>query len=89
MEHLYIVVNIRIVVNIMSMVIRMDRQGRIVIPVNIRKNIKSNIFLLEVVNDEIHLKPIKTTRLTSLVDKIEVDVDDFTDTHKLRKALVK
>ena len=89
MEHLYIVVNIRIVVNIMSMVIRMDRQGRIVIPVNIRKNIKSNIFLLEVVNDEIHLKPIKTTRLTSLVDKIEVDVDDFTDTHKLRKALMK
>jgi len=89
MEHLYVMVNIRIVVNIVSMVVRMDRQGRIVIPVNIRKNIKSNIFLLEVVNDEIHLKPIKTTQLTSLVDKIEVDVDDFTDTHKLRKALVK
>ena len=82
-------VNIRIVVNIVSMVVRMDRQGRIVIPVNIRKNIKSNIFLLEVVNDEIRLKPIKTTRLTSLVDRIEVDVDDFTDTHKLRKALMK
>lgn len=82
-------VNLCIVVNIMSMVIRMDRQGRIIIPVNIRKNIKSNIFLLEVVNNEIHLKPIKTTQLTSFIDKIEVDVDDFTDTHKLRKALMK
>ena len=68
-------------------IVRMDKQGRILIPANIRRNIKSNIFIVEVVEEEIHLKPIETTNLTSFIDKIEVDVDDFTDTHKLRKAL--
>ncbi len=75
-------------VNIMGMVIRMDKQGRIIIPANIRKNVKSDIFLIEVIDNEIRLKPIETTRLTSFIDKIEVDIDDFTDTHKLREALM-
>ena len=73
---------------IMGVVVRMDKQGRIVIPKEVRRNIKSNIFLLEVVGDEIRLKSIETISLTSLIDKIDVDVDDFTDTHKLRRALV-
>ncbi len=68
-------------------IIRMDKQGRILVPASIRRNIKSNIFIVEVVDDEIHLKPIETTNLTGFIDKVEVDVDDFTDPHELRKAL--
>jgi len=75
-------------VNIMNMVIRMDKQGRIIIPSSIRKNMKSDIFIIEVIDNEIRLKPIEVTRLTSFIDKIEVDIDDFTDTHKLREALI-
>ena len=71
----------------METVVRIDKQGRIVIPASIRKKLKSDIFLIKVVDDEIRLKPIEATRLTSFIDKIEVDVDDFTDTHKLREAL--
>ncbi|HEW93083.1 hypothetical protein DRN84_01660 [Candidatus Geothermarchaeota archaeon] len=71
----------------MSIVI-MDRQGRILIPAYIRRRIKSDIFLIEEVNGEIRLKPIKPIRLTMLFDKIVIDdVEDFTDTHKLREAL--
>jgi len=66
----------------------MDRQGRILIPAYIRRRIKSDIFLIEEVNGEIRLKPIKPIRLTMLFDKIVIDdVEDFTDTHKLREAL--
>jgi len=66
----------------------MDRQGRILIPAYIRRKIKSDIFLIEEVNGEIRLKPIKPIRLTMLFDKIVIDdVEDFTDTHKLREAL--
>jgi|GEM_PF-849417 len=74
-------------VYIMNMVVKLDRQGRIIIPASIRKLMKSNIFILKVVDGEIRLKPIKTLSLTSLVDSIEIDVKDFTDTHELRKAL--
>jgi len=81
-------VNMIRMVNIMEMVVRIDKQGRIVIPADIRRRLRSDIFLIKVVGDEIHLKPIKATRLTSFIDKIEVDVDDFTDTHKLREALM-
>jgi len=73
----------------MNMVIRMDRRGRIIIPVSIRRIIKSNLFILKVVNGEIHLKPIKTLSLTSLVDSIEIDVKDFADTHELRRLIEK
>lgn len=65
----------------------MDRQGRILIPAYIRRRIKSNIFLIEDVDGEIRLKPIKPIELTTLFDKVIVDVDDFTDTHKLRESL--
>ena len=65
----------------------MDRQGRILIPAYIRRRIKSNIFLIEDVDGEIRLKPIKPIGLTTLFDKVIVDVDDFTDTHKLRESL--
>ena len=45
-------------------IVKMDRQGRILIPADIR------------------------AKLSEFFDSIEVDVDDFTDTHKLRKALL-
>ncbi len=66
----------------------MDKQGRILIPASIRRKVKSDLFIIEVVNDEIRLKPIKPIKLCELFDSITVDVNDFTDTHKLRKALI-
>lgn len=71
----------------MKMVVKMDQQGRILIPANIRKKLETRLFILEVVGEEIRLKPIKTTSLKDFIDSIEVDVDDFTDTHELRRAL--
>jgi len=68
-------------------VVKMDKHGRILIPANIRKTIKADLFVVEVLGDEIRLKPLKTLDLISLFDSIEVDVEDFSDTHKLRKAL--
>ncbi|NAZ25844.1 MAG: hypothetical protein GU357_08820 [Thermofilum sp.] len=68
-------------------IVKMDKQGRIVIPSKIRKKIKSKVFVIEATENEIKLQPLETIKLTDLFDSIEVDVDDFTDTHKLRKAL--
>ncbi|RLF02243.1 MAG: hypothetical protein DRK00_10280 [Thermoprotei archaeon] len=71
----------------MGVVVKMDRQGRIVIPAKVRKELGARLFILELVKGEIRLKPIREVRLTDLCDSIEVDVDDFTDTHELRRAL--
>lgn len=68
----------------MLAIVRMDSQGRILIPAKIRRKIKSKTFILELRNGEILLKPINDIKLTSLFDKIEINVNDFTDTHKLR-----
>jgi len=65
----------------------MDKQGRVLIPASIRRKFETNIFSLEVVGDELRLKPVKTLRLSELFDSIEVDVKDFSDTHELRRAL--
>ncbi len=72
----------------MIMVVKMDRQGRIVIPAKVRRKLGSRILTLEIVGDEIRLKPIKPVKLSELFDSIEIgDVEDFTDTHELRRAL--
>ena len=72
----------------MIMVVKMDRQGRIVIPAKVRRRLGSRILTLEIVGDEIRLKPIKPVKLSELFDSIEIgDVEDFTDTHELRRAL--
>lgn len=68
-------------------IVRMDKQGRILIPANVRKKLGTNLFSLEVVENELRLKPIKVLRLSDLFDSIEVDVEDFSDTHELRRAL--
>ena len=70
-------------------VVKMDKHGRILIPANIRKKINSDLFIIEITDNEIKLKPVKPNRLTSYFDRIVVDIEDFTDTHKLRKALMK
>ena len=73
----------------MTVIVKMNGQGRILIPARIRKRIDSKFFLLEIVRDEIRLKPVKSLRLSELFDSIEVDVEDFTNTHELRKSLLK
>lgn len=70
-------------------VVKMDKHGRILIPASIRKKINSDLFIIEVSNGEIILKPVKPTKLTSYFDRIVVDVEDFTDTHGLKRALTK
>lgn len=69
-------------------VVKMDKQGRIIIPAKIREKLGTDIFLLEMIEDTIYLKPVKTVKLIDLIDTVEIDIDDFTDTHKLRKALM-
>mgnify|MGYP003882298853 CR=1 FL=1 len=71
----------------MGVVVKMDRQGRILIPASVRKKLRARLFALEVVEGELRLKPIESIRLTDLFDSIEVDVGDFADTHELRRAL--
>ena len=72
---------------IVGMVVKMDKQGRILIPASVRKKIGAKIYILRVVGDELCLKPIKPIRLSELFDIIEIDVEDFTDTHELRRAI--
>jgi len=68
--------------------VKMDKQGRILIPAAVRRRIGARLFVLEEgEGGELRLKPIREIRLTDLFDSIEVDVEDFTDTHELRRAL--
>ena len=72
----------------MGTVVKMDKQGRILIPAAVRRRIGARLFVLEESEGgELRLKPIREIRLTDLFDSIEVDVEDFTDTHELRRAL--
>jgi AbrB family looped-hinge helix DNA binding protein len=72
----------------MGAVVKMDKQGRILIPAAVRRRIGARLFVLEEgEGGELRLKPIREIRLTDLFDSIEVDVEDFTDTHELRRAL--
>jgi bifunctional DNA-binding transcriptional regulator/antitoxin component of YhaV-PrlF toxin-antitoxin module len=68
-------------------IVKMDKQGRILISANIRSKFKTNLFSLEVVEDELRLKPVKVLRLSELFDSIEIDVKGFSNTHELRRAL--
>jgi len=70
--------------------VKMDKQGRILIPAAVRKRVEARLFVLEEgEGGELLLKPIKEVRLTDLFDSIEVEVEDFTDTHELRGALLR
>lgn len=70
-------------------IVKMDKLGRITIPASIRRKLDTNLFILELEGDNIILKPIQQTSLTSLFDTIKVEVEDFTGAHELRKALLK
>lgn len=70
-------------------IVKMDKQGRVLIPASIRRKVGSELFMIEVVDDEIRLKPVKPVELTSLFDRIPVDVEDFTDTHALKNSISK
>lgn len=43
---------------------------------------------LELVGDELRMKPIRDIKLSDLFDSIGIDVKDFSDTHELRRALL-
>jgi len=66
-----------------------DRMGRIVIPAEWRKTWGKRVVLVKLSDEEVILRALrKRGRLTDLADAIEVnDVEDFSDTHKLRKAI--
>jgi len=70
-------------------IVKMDKRGRIVVPAGIRDKFNSRVSFMEATGNEIRLIPIETIKLTELFDSIEVDVDDFTDTHKLKESLYK
>jgi len=71
----------------LSEVKTIGRLGRIVIPATWRRKWGKRV-VLHKVNDEVLVRTLrKRGKLTDLIDSIEVDVDDFTDTHKLREKL--
>ena len=70
----------------MGVVVKMDKQGRIVIPAAVRRKVRARLFVLELADGELKLKPIRHVKLTDLCDTIEVDARDFTDTHELRRV---
>lgn len=72
----------------MGYLVKMDRFGRIMIPASVRRRVDAQLFVLDILDDgELRLKPLKRLKLMDLFDAIEVDVEDFTDTHKQRGAL--
>jgi bifunctional DNA-binding transcriptional regulator/antitoxin component of YhaV-PrlF toxin-antitoxin module len=74
----------------MGIVVKMDRQGRVLIPAAVRRRVGARLFILEEgEGGELRLKPVREVRLTDLFDSIEVEVEDFTDTHELRGAVAR
>ncbi len=71
----------------MAVIVKMDKHGRILLPASIRRSVDSEVFVAEVEDGVIKLKPVKTVSLEEFFDSIEVDVEDFTDTHELRRAV--
>jgi len=58
-----------------------------IIPVNWRK-LGDQVILIRLGDNQAFIKIFRRElKLTDLVYSIEVDVDDFTDTHKLREAI--
>lgn len=66
-----------------------DEMGRIVIPAEWRKRWGKRVMVVRLGEDEVLIRALKKRgKLTDLVDTIEVEkVEDFTDSHKVRKAL--
>ncbi|MFH0850033.1 MAG: AbrB/MazE/SpoVT family DNA-binding domain-containing protein [Candidatus Bathyarchaeota archaeon] len=72
-----------------TVVKKLDPQGRISIPIDWRKDWKSDKVVLRRLGDKIEVSPIEPISPTSLFDSIMVGDDvDFTDPHSLRKAFL-
>lgn len=72
-----------------SVVKRVDPQGRISIPVDWRRDWKSDRVVLRRLGDTIEVTPMEPTPPSSLFDSILVsDEADLADPHSLRRALL-
>jgi len=68
---------------------QIDEMGRVVIPAQWRKGWGKRVVVVKISGDEVLVRPLKKRgKLTDLVDAIEIEnVEDFTDSHKLRSAV--
>jgi len=67
---------------------QIDKFGRIVIPAEWRKNLGKRVVLIKLSDDEILIRAIKKRgKLTDFVDSIEIDVENFENTHALRNKI--
>jgi len=66
-----------------------DQMGRVVIPAEWRRNWGKRVIIVRLSEDQVVVRPLrKRGKLTDLVDAIKVgNVEDFTDTHRLREAV--
>ena len=68
---------------------RIDAQGRISLPVDWRRNWKSNKVVLTRRGSSIQVSPIEPLNPSELFDSIEVPAEvDISDSHALRKGLL-
>lgn len=72
-----------------SVVKKVDAQGRISIPIEWRRDWKSDKVVLKRRGDRIEMTPIEHLSPSSLFDSIEIGEEvDFTDPHSLKRALL-
>lgn len=72
-----------------SVVKKVDPQGRISIPIEWRRNWKSDKVVLKRRGDTIEMTPIEAISPSRLFDSIRIGDDvDFTDPHSLKKAFM-
>ena len=58
------------------MIVRMDSKGRVLIPLEVRSRLKSNLLSLEVEGDRIILTPLPSVRRLRGLIKVEVSVEE-------------
>ncbi|MCD6368678.1 MAG: hypothetical protein J7L38_02635 [Thermoproteales archaeon] len=73
----------------MEVVIRyIDKMGRISIPSKWRRDWEGKVLLIRTPKGDVIVRPLKKRiKLSGLFDSIEVDVEDFEDVHKVRRAI--
>ncbi|MCW4049356.1 MAG: AbrB/MazE/SpoVT family DNA-binding domain-containing protein [Candidatus Bathyarchaeota archaeon] len=72
-----------------SVVKKVDPQGRISIPIEWRKEWRTDKVIMRRIGNLIEVSPIEPIPPTSLFDSIEIGDDvDFTDPHSLKKAVM-
>lgn len=71
-----------------TVVRKMDKQGRIVVPKEWRKKYSGKEFVMKLEEEEIRLIPLRKADLTDHFDSIEVDLEsDLADWHSVRREL--